>query len=64
MITFNENKSSKQLELSKGHEAQIIKSLQKVLNFTYDIIDCDMDFGNKLPDNQWTGILGQLQRNV
>ena len=56
----NENKS----EFSHGSEVDFIKTLQKVLNFTYDVIDCTHAMGVKLPNNSWTGIIGMLQKNV
>ena len=47
-----------------GLEIEFIKVLSKLLNFTYHFIDCHSVWGNLLPNNTWTGIIGELVGNV
>ena len=63
-VSFGYNKIANKFVFNDGLDVRLIKMCQKVLNFTYDIIDCHMDFGHKTNDNNWTGIIGQVFNNV
>jgi hypothetical protein len=41
-----------------------LKSMNKYFNFTYKIIDCNSDWGIRLPDMTWTGIIGNVSTKV
>ena len=51
-----------------GLDVEVIKIFQNKLNFTYDIIDCHRNWGNKYTDKynntNWTGMLGLLYNKV
>ena len=48
----------------KGMEIEILKIFSNKLNFTYNTIDCNYDWGVLLPNKSWTGIIGQLAEKV
>ena len=47
-----------------GVEIEIIETLGKVWNFSYDIIDTKNSFGERLTNGSWTGIIGQVSEKV
>ena len=47
-----------------GVEIDIIESVAKLWNFSYDIIDTNDIFGEQLDNGSWTGIIGQVFTKV
>ncbi len=47
-----------------GFEVTLIQTISKHFNFTYEIINCNSDWGTELPNNSWTGIIGKIANKV
>ena len=58
-----ENKS-KQWYLSGGFDVYLIQCLSIYFNFTYQIINCNNEWGDRLTNNTWTGIIGKIVNKV
>lgn len=55
-------KGDDQLE---GFAIDLIRELSKVLGFNYTyIVEEDAEYGKKLPDGTWDGMIGKLMRGV
>ena len=48
----------------EGYEVDVISELAKFLNFTYQMIDCQMDWGQLLDNGSWDGLVGMIQNKV
>ena len=38
--------------------------MSKLFNFTFEIFDFKFNFGQLLPNNTWTGLIGSIASNV
>ena len=47
-----------------GLEVEILKTLSRTFNFTYSIIDCGQVWGTRMQDDNWTGVIGLLDKKV
>ena len=54
------------LDFKAGLDANIIKTAQSLLNFSYDLVDSHMAWGTKsaVNNSEWNGIIGLLHKNV
>jgi len=50
--------------VSGGFEGILVQTLSKYFNFTYEIINCNNDWGIQLPNKTWTGIIGKIVSKV
>ena len=48
----------------QGFEAKIIEVLSRVMNFKYDIVDCGREWGKKLANGSWDGMVGAVYDKV
>ena len=62
-ISFDENDKNV-VDSLKGYEGEIVKIIAKIYNFTLDIIDCNSDWGFKLDNGTWTGIVANVMNMV
>ena len=46
-----------------GLEARIVSALSDKFNFTYNLIDCQLNYG-KMVNGSWNGMIGRLVTNV
>ena len=46
-----------------GIEMELLNALKKFLNFQYDIVGCNNDWGTYI-NGTWTGLIGQIFYNV
>lgn len=51
-------------ELINGIDFYYIKLLAQYFNFSYSLIYSNQEFGNKLPNGEWNGVIGKIARNV
>ncbi|KAG8192331.1 hypothetical protein JTE90_002151 [Oedothorax gibbosus] len=52
------------LEIADGSDLEFLKILSKALNFTYELFQPeDKQWGVKLEDGNWTGLIGKVHRN-
>lgn len=52
-------------EIWEGYCIDFIQKLSEVMQFDYDlIIPEDQEFGKKLPNAEWNGLIGDLARGV
>ena len=63
-IYFNKSELDRKPKFIDGLEVNLIHALKYILNFTLQINYCNQDWGVKLVDNNWTGLVGTLARNV
>ena len=42
----------------------LIDTLSKFFNFSYEIINCNNNWGTKLANNTWNGLIGLLTKEV
>jgi hypothetical protein len=50
--------------LSGGYEGKLIQTMSEYFNFTYELINCNKDWGNQMPNKTWTGIIGKIVSKV
>jgi len=55
---------NKTLVLSGGFEVRLFDAMRDYFNFTYQMINCNSDWGVLLPNNTWTGIIGNVHSKV
>lgn len=52
-------------EIWEGYCIDFIQKLSEVMQFDYDlVIPEDLEFGRKLPNGEWNGLIGDLARGV
>ncbi|CAG2109029.1 unnamed protein product [Medioppia subpectinata] len=39
-----------------GIDGQLLRTLSQCFNFTYRLVDCNRQWGNRLPNNTWDGL--------
>ncbi|XP_066591382.1 ionotropic receptor 25a isoform X2 [Prorops nasuta] len=62
-VTGNPIKDEEGNEMYHGYCIDVIEKLAEVMDFDYDIIvPKDHSFGKKLPNGDWTGLVGDLAR--
>lgn len=62
MTKWNEPKQL--LEMTGGIEARLLNTLCEKLDFSYELIDLKNNWGAKLPNNTWVGLIGKIVNNV
>lgn len=60
----NDDNKDNKWHFSGGYEVRLIEELSKFFNFTYDIINCDSDWGKQWSNSTWTGLIGKIASNV
>jgi len=60
-MDYNSNELVNKID---GIEENLINVLSKCLNFTYKLIDCHQNWGKKLANNSWTGVIGRVYEKV
>jgi hypothetical protein len=58
------NTSDSKWVFSGGYEVELFKAMSDYFNFTYKIINCYSDWGIRLPNKTWTGIIGSVASKV
>jgi hypothetical protein len=61
---LRKNDSTNILEFVDGIEFYYLNTLCEFFNFTYSIIDENQEYGAKLANGEWNGIIGRISRNV
>lgn len=52
-------------EVWEGYCIDFVKKLSEEMQFDYDlVIPEDQEFGKKLPNGEWTGVIGDLAKGV
>lgn len=47
-----------------GFETAILRILAERFNFTYRLIDCHDQYGSRLSNGSWSGLIGRMARHV
>ena len=47
---------------TSGTEVELLNALKQFFNFQYDIVDCNIDWGNYI-NGTWTGLTGEVFYN-
>jgi hypothetical protein len=58
------NNNSKTWLLKGGLDVKLINELSNYLNFSIKLIECNFDWGMKLPNKTWSGIIGKIVSKV
>jgi hypothetical protein len=61
---LRKNDSTNILEFVDGIEFYYLNTLCEFFNFTYSIVDENQEYGAKLANGEWNGIIGRISRNV
>lgn len=60
-VFMNYDQISCEWKLTAGVEVKLLQALSKHFNFTYQVIDCDNNWGVYISaNNSWTGIMGAI----
>lgn len=52
------------VKFSGGYEVEILKILSAKFNFSYELLDCEQQWGSINADGTWTGVVGKLVNKV
>jgi hypothetical protein len=63
-VLLDYNTSDSKWVFSGGFEVELFKAMSDYFNFTYKIINCNSDWGIRLPNETWTGIIGSVASKV
>ena len=61
--TFKNN-SKTIVETWNGYDGELLKTLSQVMNFSTEFVDCKHNWGSKLSNGTWTGIVGAVHQQV
>lgn len=50
--------------LVNGIDAKLINTIQSYMNFTIQVIEWENNWGEKLEDNSWNGLLGIINNEI
>ena len=53
-----------QLDRMEGYEGMILQTLSEKLNFSFELIECEMKWGMRHEDGSWDGIIGAVYQGV
>jgi len=64
-VTGQEMRDEEGKEIWEGYCIDFIKELSKHMQFDYDlVIPDDQEFGKRLPNGEWSGLIGDLVKGV
>jgi hypothetical protein len=61
---MNYDHSSRNWLLKSGIDVKLMIELSSYLNFSMKTIHCNYDWGIKLPNKTWSGIIGKIASKV
>jgi len=63
-VNVSETFASKTLINKTGIDFKILNVFQEKINFIYDLVNCNGNWGRLNGLNNWTGIIGMLNKSV
>ena len=58
------NQTNNELVELEGYEGMILQTLMRKINFTIELIDCNLTWGRKDQHGIWNGIVGSVYQGV